>query len=131
MFALFLAAVWPAVTSHALLEQAGLIHQVHADHHHSHDHDHDGGSHEHKADDHDFADGGYWAKNSPAKSARPNSALLYQTHWLAAVLTNPPVDHQPADFGPAPPGTSPPELLHRWNFVLRTAVDARAPSFLS
>jgi hypothetical protein len=47
------AAVWPAVTSHALLEQAGFIHEIHADHHHAHDHDqphdhdYDGGSHEH------------------------------------------------------------------------------------
>src|SRR5687768_16135807 len=106
MFALFLAAVWPAVTSHALLEQAGLIHIVHLDHHHSHDHDddHGGGSHEHNSDDHDFADGGYWAKISLTKAPKPNFALLYQTGYLAAALINSPVLHEPADFGPAPPG---------------------------
>ena len=131
MFALILAAVWPALTSHALLERAGLIHEVHPNHHHPHDHDHDGGSHEHNADDHDFADGGYWAKTSPTKTAKPNFALLYKTSWLDTALTNSPLDDQLADFGPDPPGASPPELLHRWNFVLRTAVNARAPSFLS
>ena len=131
MFTLFLAAVWPAVTSHTLLEQAGLIHVVHADHHHSHDHDYDhsGDSHEHNADDHDFADGNYWTKTSQTKTPRPDFTLLNQTEWLAAALTNPPA--QLFFFGPGPPGISPPELLHRWNFVLRTAVDARAPSFLS
>jgi hypothetical protein len=131
MFALCLAALWSAVTSHALLEQANFIHPVHEDHHHAHHHDPAGGSPEHNADEHDFADGGYWAKTSPTKTPRPNVALLYETAWLAAVFTHAALLHEPAYFGPAPPGTLRPELLHRWNFLLRTAIDARAPSFLS
>lgn len=139
MCALFLAAIWPAVTSHALLEQAGFIHQVHANgdhHHHPHDpdhrhHHHEEGSHEHNADDHDFADGKYWAKTSPNKTPKPNFPLLYQSAGISRLVTDSTGLRDPNDFGPAPPGALPPELLHRWNFVLRTAVNARAPSRLS
>jgi hypothetical protein len=125
VFALLLLAIWPAVTSHALMERFELIHEVHYDHEqHS-----NGGSHEHSADDHDFADGGYFAKTSG------NSAPLRVDLWSyqAASLT---VFLFWADsialkgFGPAPPGVAPPEYLHSWQFLHRTSADVRAPSSL-
>jgi len=126
IFALLLAALWPAVTSHALLEQAGVIHQVHAEHHHPHH-----GPHEHNSDNHDFADGKYWAKTSGTKTPKPNFALAYQCAWLAAPVSNLSSTIEATDAGPGPPGTAPPELLRPWNFLLRAAANPRAPTFTS
>jgi hypothetical protein len=33
--------------------------------------------------------------------------------------------------GPAPPGVAPPEFPQTWHFVSRTALPARAPTYLS
>lgn len=134
VFALLLLVTWPAITSHALLERLGVIHQVNGDHDHHHPND-ASAKHEHEhephSENHEFAHGDYFAKLG---SDGAPSRVDLQIYEIALV----PIHFQrPADcrnislLGPAPPGTSPPELLHRWNFILRTAVDARAPSFLS
>lgn len=128
--ALLLLAAWPALTSHSLLELIGVIHQsheAHAAHHHDHHHHPDDPSHEHGPADHDFADGGYIAKSS--NNSAPFRALPQTQTALWAIAST----HQTelvagAAFGPAPPGVAPPEFLQTWNFLHRTAIDARAPS---
>jgi hypothetical protein len=119
-----LLAIWPAVTSHALLEQAGIIHAVHDDHQGS------DGSHEHNADNHAFADGDYTSVSALKSLKKPDSVvsstLLFQAFsYISVVLTD---DDSP---GPAPPGTAPPLLQKSWCFLLRTAIPVRAPSFIS
>jgi hypothetical protein len=122
---LLLLAIWPAVTSHALLEGFQLIHQVHDDHHQPSD----GGSHEHNADNHDFADGGYLAKTSGNSVPLRVDVASYQPASLVVLLCSVDAIALKA-FGPAPPGIAPPEYLHSWNFLHRTSADVRAPSFL-
>ena len=122
--ATLLLAIWPAVTSHALLEQSGLIHVVHDDHHGN------TGSHEHNADNHAFADGGYSSPTAPKSLEKPqpveiSTPLLQILSCISAFLSD---DDSP---GPAPPGTAPPLLQKSWYFLLRTALPVRAPSFIS
>jgi hypothetical protein len=126
IFALLLLAAWPAVTSHSLLEQFGFIHEVHEDHHHS-----DGGSHEHNSDNHDFADGDYVAKLDGGTGPLWVDIQLYEVPWLAVAFASIISVSDVNALGPAPPGVAPPEFLRSWNFLHRTAVDARAPSFIS
>jgi hypothetical protein len=120
---IFLLAIWPAVTSHALLEQAGIIHVVHNDHHGSDD------SHEHNSDNHAFADGDYTSVSAAKSLKKPDSAViltaLFQEGFVSAFLSG---DDSP---GPAPPGTAPPLLQKFWCFLFRTALPVRAPSFIS
>lgn len=125
MVALMLLAIWPVMTSHALLQRFGVIHEVH------HDHDGGAGSHEHGSDPHDFADGGYLRGLT--------TILLHKIIGLAAMLIVAfavllPF-HAPAPrdghSGLAPPGTAPPEISHRWQFAFRAALPVRAPSFAS
>jgi hypothetical protein len=134
IFAVLLLAAWPAVTSHALLERYGIIHEVHADHHHSqashHDHGAGRGSHEHNDNNHDFADGGYVAKIGSNGLAYGVGCALYVVTSSAVVLES--IDTETRIvFGPAPPGIAPPEFLHSLNFLLRTSADVRAPSSLA
>ena len=116
-----LLAIWPAVTSHALLQQFGLIHQAHH-HHHG-----DDGSHEHHSDNHAFADGDYTSAGTAQGIAKPQlatpaAALLFPVPFsFSALLIN-------GSPGPAPPRAAPPLLQHSWCFLLRTALPARAPS---
>lgn len=120
---IFLLAIWPAVTSHALLEQAGVIHVVHDDHHG------DDGSHEHNTDNHVFADGDYASPRSATALMNPGSPVvqtaIFQSAFVLAFLSG---DDSP---GPAPPGTAPPLLQKSWYFLFRTALPVRAPSFIS
>lgn len=120
---MLLLALWPAVTSHALLEQAGLIHEVHDDHHGEE------GSHEHNADNHTFADGDYLSANGAKSLKKPESNVistaLFQTVFPSSVFLR---NDSP---GPAPPGAAPPHLLKSWSFLLRAALPVRAPSFIS
>lgn len=121
---MLLLAIWPAVTSHALLEQAGLIHVVHDDHHGS------DGSHEHDADNHAFADGDYTSVSAVKLLKKPDSVvsptlLLQAFSYISVFLAE---DDSP---GPAPPGTAPPLLQKSWYFLLRTALPVRAPSSIS
>ena len=120
---IFLLAIWPAVTSHVLLEQAGVIHVVHDDHHG------DDGSHEHNTDNHVFADGDYASSRSATALTNPSlpvvQTVFLQSAFVSAFLSG---DDSP---GPAPPGTAPPLLQKFWCFLFRTALPVRAPSFIS
>jgi hypothetical protein len=127
IIALIMLALWPAMTSHALLQQFELIHEVHDDH------DGSGGSHEHDSDDdHDFADGGY-LNNSSSSVSILKTLLAATASPFVASLSLTPVTVAPAVFnsGLAPPGTGPPELLHCWQFFFRAALPVRAPSVIS
>jgi hypothetical protein len=123
MFVTLLLAIWPAVTSHTLLEQAGMIHVVHDDHHGSE------GSHEHNADNHAFADGDYTSASAANSLKKPGltsiSTAFFQRLYVSAFINN---EDSP---GPAPPGIAPPFLQKSWYFLLRTALPVRAPSFIS
>lgn len=132
--AVLLVALWPAATSHALLEQLELIHVVHEDHHHHDDHhdaDHsdDGKSHEHGATGHQFADGDY-AVPSHGKSISKPQFLYAEASLIAAAILR--ISQEARDAqGPAPPGAAPPLLQKTWQFSVRTALPVRAPSFIS
>ena len=113
-------AIWLPATQHALMEQAGLIHQGTA-----------GSQHD---DDHDAADG--ICVNAASHVQAPQSSphvsfppLAQLELWLAASAV---LDGSVAEAsGPAPPGVAPPELPQTWHFSLRTSLPARAPSYLS
>ncbi|HTL54085.1 MAG TPA: hypothetical protein VL361_00345 [Candidatus Limnocylindrales bacterium] len=115
---LLLLALWAPATSHALLEQAGLIHTA--------DTQHD--------DDHDAADGLCVNATPHVQAPQPSLAvapglLVHLEFWLA---TSAMVDGSVEEAsGPAPPGVAPPALPKTWHFSLRTALAARAPSCLS
>ena len=123
---LLLVALWLPASSHALLESAGLIHQVHADH----DAD-SSGSHEHDSDNHEAADGKCALASTHVSVPVPN---MVASPFLFCLLgfdsaSELHVERQPS--GLAPPGTAPPQLSHRWQFSFRTALPARAPSLIS
>jgi hypothetical protein len=121
-----LLAGWPVLTSHALLQHWGVIHEVHADHHSG------DGSHEHDADNHAFADGGYLSGANNVKVTKPLSVALFISCFVARLLALICLfEREFRFFGPAPPGTSPPELSRIWQFFSRAALPVRAPSFLS
>lgn len=123
VFAFVLLAIWPAVTSHALLEQLEVIHHVHDDH------DDDGGSHEHNGDNHEFADGDY---------TRPVTEFGVQPSLGGIVFCEAPsslsieeLSLRSALPGPAPPGSAATTFLKSsWQFLSRTALPVRAPSSL-
>ena len=126
---LLLVAFWLPASSHALLEYSGLIHERHADHddHHAES----SGSHEHDADNHDAADGKYAPSSTLVRVPLPDavtSPLLFcglGLNWTSELH----IDQQPS--GLAPPGTAPPLLPSGWQFLFRTALPCRAPSFAS
>ena len=115
---LLLLAFWVPATSHALLEDAGVIHTADSQH----------------SDDHDAADGICVNAASHAQAPQPSlhvslAPLAQLELWLAASAVR---DGSVAEAsGPAPPGVAPPELPQTWHFVCRTALPARAPSSLS
>jgi hypothetical protein len=123
MFVMLLLAIWPAITSHTLLEQAGMIHVVHDDHHGS------DGSHEHNTDNHAFADGDYTSA-SAAKSLKKPDLAIVSTAFLQAFCSSAFLGKDDSP-GPAPPGTAPPLLQKSWYFLLRTALPVRAPACFS
>lgn len=118
---MLLLVIWPALTSHALLQQVGLIHQAHEHHHHG------GGSHEHNSDHHVFADGDYIGLSpgkilfKPSLISLPASA----TPVVASVLS---IQRRVDSPGRPPPANTPALLQRIWHFSLRTALPARAPS---
>jgi hypothetical protein len=120
------ALVWLPASSHALLEHLELIHQVHADH----DAD-SSGSHEHDTDNHEAADGKCALSSAhvsvPLSKAMATPFLLgtFAQAWTSEFHIAPPPSGLP------PPGPAPPQLSHRWQFALRTALPARAPSLIS
>ena len=119
--ALLLVALWVPLTCHGLLEQAEWIHQK------------DGHSHSDCGDEqHDAADG--------LCRIESNDCPLKTPHFQIASFAGP-LDISIACVSSAeclifaaglpPPGADPPELVHNWQFALRTALSPRAPSFLS
>ena len=111
---LLMLALWVPATSHALLESAGLIHQAHADSDSDGDHDHEA------------ADGVVLlpsSVNAPGMSA----ALVYALPMIVFLLPEP-IEIRLTDRIDS--GTSPP-LPNIWQFVHRTALPVRAPSFVS
>ena len=117
--AIVLLALWPAVTSHALLQQAGLIHEFHDDHHGGE------GSHEHNSENHDFADGDYTSATGAKALQKPDTVVCTEL-WQAVSECSIRLRYDAP--GPAPPGTAPPLLQKSWSFLLRTALPVRAPS---
>jgi hypothetical protein len=114
---LLLLAFWVPASSHALMEHAGLIHTADA-HHDEH---------------HDAADGICVNASGHVQAPQPLhvafAPLAQLEVWLAATAI---LDGSVAEAsGPAPPGVAPPELPQTWHFVSRTALPARAPSYLS
>jgi hypothetical protein len=123
--AVVLLALWPAATSHTLLEMCGLIHVVHHDHHHPGE-----DSHEHNADNHLFADGDYVFAPGAKVVLKP---ILHES-WIIpafAVSFLSRLDVRIDSPGPAPPDFEPHFLQQNWHFFFRTALPVRAPSFLS
>ncbi|MCI0541368.1 MAG: hypothetical protein L0Z50_39725 [Verrucomicrobiales bacterium] len=123
--ALLLLVFWPLVSSHPLLQYLGLIHVVHADH--------SGGnaSHEHNADNHAAADGGYVAGSNSTQLTKPllvTSVLPFTVALLLAAIC---LNRLTSSSGRAPPGVAPPDLRQRWQFSFRAALPPRAPSFAS
>ena len=115
---LLLLALLVLATSHALLEQAGVIHTA--------DSQHD--------DDHDAADGLCVNATTHVQAAQPSlgaslAPVVELEFWLAASAV---IDGSVLEAdGPAPPGVAPPELPQTWHFASRTALPARAPSLIS
>jgi hypothetical protein len=114
---LLLLALWVPATSHAALEHAGLIHTEDFQH----------------QDDHDAADGLCVNAVTHVQTPQPSFALISGApadleFCLAAAFV---LDGSVSEAsGPAPPGVAPPELPQTWHFVFRTALLARAPSYL-
>jgi hypothetical protein len=114
---LLLALLWAPATSHCLLEHAGWIH------HSDCCAEHDAAS----AHGHDAADGACHTSGNEAELAKRPDAAPDRLTWsavalLAAALEVPVVEPRLAR-SEAVAGFSP-----RWQFVLRTALPARAPS---
>lgn len=117
---------WPVLTSHAFLQHVDLIHEVHT--HHGEDH-----SHEHHADNHAFADGiciqtsikklnvGNDSDRNPL-SGFDGMAVLKHTLSEGSVT---------GKSSLSPPTSAPSDLIPTWQFRLRHALPARAPSLLS
>jgi hypothetical protein len=123
--ALLLIAVWLPGSSHPLLQYAGLIHQVHADHEAD-----SSSSHEHDADNHEAADGHCALSSTRISVPLPDAVAAPVLICLLDVRASQPhVGLQPS--GLPPPGTAPPQLSHCWQFSFRTALPVRAPSLIS
>jgi len=119
---LFLISLWIPMSSHAFMERADWIHQEATEQDSDHHHDHDG------------ADGICVRTASHIEVPQPDfggwvTPLAAAEFWYAASAV---VDSEAAEAnGPAPPGAAPPELSQTWHFSYRTALPARAPSYLS
>ena len=123
--ALLLLAIWPAISAHPVLEHFGLIHEAHTDH----DADSDG-SHDHD-DDHAVADGSCLLTLAKVKvPPSPDTVAQLLVFYISTQRTFDPLTYHQA-YGLAPPGTAPPLLITSWQFLSRTALSARAPSFIS
>lgn len=119
--AVLLALLWAPVTSHCLLEDAGLIH-------------HDAGCEAHEGEaghGHDGADGNCRVESSSYQLPKPHATL-------SPVPLDPPglpyeFDAQPAACAltaPEPADSPPRWLAVTWQFLSRSAPAPRAPSRL-
>jgi hypothetical protein len=135
MLVLLLVAMWLPASSHALLQQAGWIHQMHdheSDVHSNADHSEDSdGRHEHDMDNHAAADGLCLVASVKVQLSVPD--FVSAPGWLTLGLSTSSIepDGNVIHSGLSPPGVAPPELQHQWQFSLRTALPARAPSRIS
>lgn len=130
IMAMLMLVTWPVMSSHPLLQQFGLIHEIHADH----DDDDDGGDgrpHEHNADNHSFADGGYLRNSSSISVIKPAFSIPALPPLTAIFCSFEACAAEISHSGPAPPGIAPPELTLGWQFAFRAALPVRAPSFIS
>lgn len=128
--ALMMVAFWLPSSSHAWLQMAGLIHSDHSTHSDS-DHDDSDDSDEHGGGNHDLADGLCRTEVGSVSVLMPNAHFAYVSNVAFLWSFSATLEADPNHSGPSPPGTSPPELSHRWQFSFRTALPARAPSFVS
>ena len=124
-----LLAVWPVLSAHAWLEAIGLIHIAHSEQAPGCDGPDD--PHDHHDADHDVADGLCLLSSHSLDVPAPSMPAIHAGFLWEIVegTTGPALSPYPS--GLAPPGTSPPELIHRWQFSFRTALPARAPSFVT
>jgi len=120
VMAVVLALLWVPVTSHCLLEEAGLIHhnaccQSSLGEDHSHGHD--------------AADGCCQVESRQLAAQKHDvlKAVVLVTFLTASVFST--VD-QPVVSSILGEGVAPPELSPTWQFVSRAAVSPRAPSVL-
>jgi hypothetical protein len=121
---LLLVALWLPASSHALLEHLELIHQVHADH------DADSpDSHEHDADNHEAADGVCALTSTHVSVPLPDSVAMPSLFCAPGLNWASELHAEQHPSGLAPPGTAPPMLPSGWQFLFRTALPCRAPSF--
>jgi hypothetical protein len=121
-----LVAVWLPASSHPLLQYAGLIHARHADH----DAD-SSASHEQNEHDHDAADGLCGLSSTHVSVPIPAVVATGFLPCLVGLGSAPEHGIELRPSGLSPPGTAPSYLSHRWQFSLRTALPARAPSLIS
>jgi hypothetical protein len=126
MVALLLLAAWPVLSAHPVLQHLGLIHEAHADHDSE-----SAGSHEHNDGNHSVADGQCLLTSTTVKASAPCCGFTLFLICHIAKEWNLSLDRQQLSSGLAPPSLVPPELTHRWQFSFRTALPARAPSFVS
>ena len=125
LITLLLVVLWPGVSSHALLESFGWIHEAPEDHHH---HSEPEGSSESHHDDHNAADGRCLRSSTSVQVETPP---LTQSAGLSLFVASAPAHHACRSLPPsglAPPGVGPPTFISPWQFILRTALPARAPS---
>jgi hypothetical protein len=119
LIALFMLALWVPATSHALLESAGLIHQEQPASGADDDHDHDA------------ADGicAISSSSTPLAKGAFSTEVLYVVALTAFDASFDSTVTHPLSINGL--GPSPPLLPSSWQFVFRTALPCRAPSFAS
>ncbi len=125
MLTLLLVAIWLPASSHVFLETFDLIHGQHADQGHD-DHSCPDGSHDHDSADHDAADGLCRPVSFEVKFSVPSAVV---STLLIGLLTVEGMGRRPES--PALSSHALQELSKGWQFSFRTALPARAPSFVS
>ena len=125
LFRSLLVAIWLPASSHAFLETFGLIHGQHADQGHD-DHSNPDGPHEHDSANHDAADGLCRPASFEVKFSAPPAVVSTLLNALLAVE-----EMRRRPESPALSSLALPQLSKGWQFSFRTALPARAPSFVS
>ena len=125
MLTLLLVAIWLPASSHVVLETFDLIHGQHADQGQD-DHSYPGDSHEHDSANHDAADGLCRLASFEVKFSAPQGVVSTLLNALLAVEGMGRCPENPALSSHALP-----ELSKGWQFSFRTALPARAPSFVT
>ena len=116
--------MWLPATSHALLEQAGWIHDKHAEESDSSGSDYD----------HDAADGTCLVASNDiqVQTAVETGAALTLAFLYLSLKPSTPLEPMGAFSNDrAPPGAVPLELSPTWQFSFRASLPPRAPSVIS